>query len=153
MVNRERISLTINRKVLSAVDATIDNNKIRNRSHAVEVLLSKALGDNKVSKAFILAGGKGTRLRPITYEIPKPMVPIKGRPLLEHTIDFLKKYDIRDIILSIGFLGEKIRDYFEQNGNKIMGGMNKNETLEWIDELIEFCNRADQKNLEIRVWA
>ena len=117
MLLRERISLTIDKNVLSSVDSTIDGNKVRNRSHAVELLLSKALGEKRVKKALILAGGKGTRLRPITYEIPKPMVPIQGRPLLEHTIEFLKKYDIRDIILSIGFLGEKIREYFG-NGSK-----------------------------------
>lgn len=117
MLQRERVSLTIDKNVLKSVDSTIDGNTIRNRSHAVELLLSKALGEKRVRKAFILAGGKGTRLRPITYEIPKPMVPIQGRPLLEHTIEFLKKYDIRDIILSIGFLGDKIREYFG-NGSK-----------------------------------
>ena len=112
MIQRERISLTIKKNILSSVDKMIDGNIIKNRSHAVEVLLSRALGLNKIKKAFILAGGKGTRLRPITYEIPKPMVPIKGRPLIEHTIELLKKYDIRDIIISIGFLGEKIQQYF-----------------------------------------
>jgi NDP-sugar pyrophosphorylase family protein len=118
MVLRERVSLTLDKNIISSVDSTIDGNRIRNRSHAVELLLSKALGEKRVKKALILAGGKGTRLRPITYEIPKPMVPIQGRPLLEHTIEFLKNYDIRDIILSIGFLGDKIREYFG-NGSKL----------------------------------
>ncbi|MDD5054409.1 MAG: nucleotidyltransferase family protein [Candidatus Nanoarchaeia archaeon] len=117
MVNRERISLTIDKSILDKVDKSIDGNTIRNRSHAFEVLLSKVIDTNKVKKAFILAGGKGTRLRPLTYEIPKPMVPIKGRPLLEYTIELLKKYDIRDIILSIGYLGDKIKEYFG-NGSK-----------------------------------
>lgn len=117
MSAKERISLTLNNNLLSNVDATIDGKTIRNRSHAVEVLLSKALKGKKVKKALILAGGKGTRLRPITYEIPKPMVPVQGRPLLEHTIDFLKEHDIRNIILSVGFLGERIREYFG-NGSK-----------------------------------
>ncbi|VVB76015.1 Bifunctional protein GlmU [Candidatus Tiddalikarchaeum anstoanum] len=117
MIVRERISLTIDKNVLAAVDATVDGNKVRNRSHAMEVLLSKALGNKRVKRAFILAGGKGTRLRPITYEIPKPMVPIHGKPLLQHTVELLKKYDIRDIIISIGFLGEKIQEYFG-NGSK-----------------------------------
>ncbi|MDD2678259.1 MAG: nucleotidyltransferase family protein [Candidatus Nanoarchaeia archaeon] len=117
MVNRERISLTIDKSILDKVDKSIDGNTIRNRSHAFEVLLSKVIDTNRVKKAFILAGGKGTRLRPLTYEIPKPMVPIKGRPLLEYTIELLKKYDIRDIILSIGYLGDKIKEYFG-NGSK-----------------------------------
>ena len=117
MINREHISLTLDKSILSEVDKLIDGNNIRNRSHAIEVLLSRVIDTKKVKKAFILAGGKGTRLRPITYEIPKPMVLIHGRPLLEHTIDLLKKYDIRDIILSIGYMGEKIKEYFG-NGSK-----------------------------------
>ncbi len=118
MINREHISLTIDKNILSEVDKTIDGNNIRNRSHAFEVLLSRVIDTKKVRKAFILAGGKGTRLRPITYEIPKPMVLIHGRPLLEHTINLLKKNDIRNIILSIGYMGEKIKEYFG-NGSKL----------------------------------
>ncbi len=114
---KERISLTIDKTLLKDVDSIVDGNFIRSRSHAFEYLLRKALGFKKIRKAFILAGGKGTRLRPITYEIPKPMVPIRGRPLLEHTIDLLKKYEIRDIVLSIGFLGHKIKEHFG-NGSK-----------------------------------
>jgi NDP-sugar pyrophosphorylase family protein len=118
MINREHISLTIDKNILSEIDKLIDGNNIRNRSHAFEVLLSRVIDTKKVKKAFILAGGKGTRLRPITYEIPKPMVLIHGRPLLEHTINLLKKNDIRDIILSIGYMGEKIKEYFG-NGSKL----------------------------------
>jgi NDP-sugar pyrophosphorylase family protein len=118
MINREHISLTIDKNILSEVVKTIDGNNIRNRSHAFEVLLSRVIDTKKVRKAFILAGGKGTRLRPITYEIPKPMVLIHGRPLLEHTINLLKKNDIRNIILSVGYMGEKIKEYFG-NGSKL----------------------------------
>ena len=117
MITREHISLTIDKSILSEVDKLIDGNNIRNRSHAVEVLLSRVIDTKKVKKAFILAGGKGTRLRPITYEIPKPMVLIHGKPLLQHTIELLKQYDIRDIILSIGYMGDKIKEYFG-NGSK-----------------------------------
>jgi NDP-sugar pyrophosphorylase family protein len=117
MINREHISLTIDKNILSEVDKLIDGNNIRNRSHAIEVLLSRVIDTKKVKKAFILAGGKGTRLRPITYEIPKPMVLIHGKPLLQHTIELLKKYDISDIILSIGYMGDKIKEYFA-NGSK-----------------------------------
>jgi NDP-sugar pyrophosphorylase family protein len=118
MINRDHISLTIDKGILSEVDKLIDGNTIRNRSHSIEVLLSRVIDTKKVKKAFILAGGKGTRLRPITYEIPKPMVLIHGRPLLEHTLDLLKKYDIRDIVLSIGYMGDKIKEYFG-NGSKL----------------------------------
>ncbi|MBI4173264.1 MAG: nucleotidyltransferase family protein [Candidatus Aenigmarchaeota archaeon] len=63
-------------------------------------------------KAVILAGGKGTRLRPYTYAVPKPLLPYKGKPILENIIDYLKSYGIRDIILSIGYLGYQIKNYF-----------------------------------------
>ena len=114
---KERISLTLDKKTLEKVDSKIDKLKVKNRSHAIELLLEKALRSKGISKGFILAGGKGTRLRPITHEIPKPMIPIKGRPILEHNIELLKKYDIRDIIISIGYKGDKIKEYFG-NGSK-----------------------------------
>ncbi|MEM7816127.1 MAG: sugar phosphate nucleotidyltransferase, partial [Candidatus Aenigmatarchaeota archaeon] len=56
-------------------------------------------------KAVILAGGKGTRLRPFTHIVPKPLLPFKERPILEHIISYLKNYGITDIILTISHLG------------------------------------------------
>ena len=63
-------------------------------------------------QAVILAGGLGTRLRPMTESIPKPMIPIQGRPFLEHEILLLKSRGIREFVLCIGYLGEQIEDYF-----------------------------------------
>ena len=64
-------------------------------------------------QAVIMAGGKGTRLTSITKDlIPKPMVSVLGRPLLEWQIDVLKRYGIKEICFIIGHLGEKIRDNF-----------------------------------------
>lgn len=64
-------------------------------------------------KAVIQAGGKGTRLRDITKdEIPKPMIPILGKPLLEWQIEKCKENEITEIILIIGHLGHKIKEYF-----------------------------------------
>ena len=68
--------------------------------------------------AVIMAGGKGTRLQSIYTSIPKPMVPINGRPILENQIFQLKKYGIKDFILVIGYLGNVIKDYFG-NGEKL----------------------------------
>jgi len=65
-------------------------------------------------KAIILAGGLGTRLRPLTHDIPKPLLPIKGRPIIEHAILNFKRHGINDIILSIGHLSDKIKNYFGQ---------------------------------------
>lgn len=79
-------------------------------------------------KAVIMAGGKGTRLESLTRgEIPKPMIPIKEKPLLLWQIEELKRYGIVDITMIIGHLGEKISEYFG-NGEKF--GVN-------IDYIIE----------------
>ncbi len=117
MESKIRISITIDEELAKRIDSTVDGLKIRNRSHAIEYLLTKSLLSNKVKKAFILAGGKGTRLRPFTYEMPKSMIPIQGRPLLEHTIMNLRDQDVREIIISLGYMGEKIKEYFG-NGSK-----------------------------------
>jgi mannose-1-phosphate guanylyltransferase/phosphomannomutase len=63
-------------------------------------------------KAVILAGGKGTRLRPFTHIVPKPLLPFKERPILEHIILYLKNYGITDIIITLSHLGYQIRNYF-----------------------------------------
>ncbi|MDQ6862406.1 MAG: nucleotidyltransferase family protein [Thermoproteota archaeon] len=63
-------------------------------------------------QAVILAGGLGTRLRQIAGDRPKPLVDMDGKPFLEYQIEFLKKYHITDLILCIGYLGEKIERHF-----------------------------------------
>ena len=70
----------------------------------------------KRMKAIILAGGEGTRLRPLTCNTPKVMVPVVNHPLLEHVINYLKAYNIIDIILAMGQLSEQIQAYFSDGG-------------------------------------
>ncbi len=65
-----------------------------------------------VKQAVILAGGLGTRLRPITDTIPKPMVPVNGRPFLEYLVEMLKENGIKEIVLCLGYLPEKITEHF-----------------------------------------
>lgn len=65
-------------------------------------------------KAMILAGGKGTRVRPITDTVPKPMIPIVGRPLMEFLIDLLKQHGFDQIIVSTAYLSEAIESYFRE---------------------------------------
>lgn len=63
-------------------------------------------------KAVIMAGGKGTRLRPLTCNIPKPMVPLLDRPVMEYAIDLLKRHGITEIAVTVQHLPEVIRRYF-----------------------------------------
>ena len=68
-----------------------------------------------IDVAVIMAGGKGSRLLSITNdEIPKPMVPVDGKPLLEYQVEKLKTYGIKKIVMIVGHLGEKIVDYFKE---------------------------------------
>jgi len=68
-------------------------------------------------KAFILAAGEGTRLRPLTYTIPKPMFPISNKPVMECTLELLRNYGIEEVIINIHYQGNLIRNYFH-NGKK-----------------------------------
>jgi len=63
-------------------------------------------------QAVILVGGEGVRLRPLTNGIPKPMLPVLNHPFLEHTIHYLRKYGITEIILALSYLPDVIKDYF-----------------------------------------
>lgn len=80
-------------------------------------------------QAVILAGGLGTRLRPMTNKVPKPMIPIHGRPYLAYQIEYLKKQNIDDIVLLVGYLGNQIIDYFG-DGSKF--GVNIQYSIEPI---------------------
>ncbi len=63
-------------------------------------------------EAIILAGGKGTRLRPLTLTVPKPMVPVVDKPFLYYLLKMLKGEGVTRVVFSVGYLGEQIRDYF-----------------------------------------
>ncbi|PKM71763.1 MAG: nucleotidyltransferase [Firmicutes bacterium HGW-Firmicutes-16] len=63
-------------------------------------------------KALFLAGGMGTRLKPLTDDLPKPMVPIMNKPLLERSFENLRKCGIRDIVISTGYKSQYIQEYF-----------------------------------------
>jgi len=63
-------------------------------------------------KAMILAAGEGRRLRPLTNHLPKPMLPIAGRPLLEHTIIYLRDHGITDLAINLHHLPQAVIDHF-----------------------------------------
>ncbi len=115
-MDRDRLTITLKLDVLKKLDQSIDGVHIRNRSHAIESILIQALS-NKINQAVILAGGQGVKLRPLTYEIPKALIPVAGQPILEYLIKLLRDADVYQIILATGHLGEKIKDHFG-NGSK-----------------------------------
>lgn len=65
-----------------------------------------------ISTAFILCGGEGIRLKPLTDDIPKTLLPINGKPILEYNIELMKRNGIKKIILGTGHLGDQIKNYF-----------------------------------------
>ena len=115
-MERSRLTITLKKEILNSVDRLVDGAKIRNRSHAIEYLLSKNFFSEQ-TKAVILTGGEGIKMRPFTYEMPKALLPLRDKPILQHTIEFLAKNGFRDIIISVGYLGNKIKEYFKDGSN------------------------------------
>ena len=68
--------------------------------------------------AVIMAGGKGTRLRPLTLDTPKPLLKINDKPIIEYNIDRLKVFGVRNITLTIKYLGKQLVDYFGNGGSR-----------------------------------
>ncbi|MDA8211540.1 MAG: sugar phosphate nucleotidyltransferase [Clostridia bacterium] len=92
-------------------------------------------------KAVIMAGGKGTRLRPLTCNKPKPMVPLLNKPVMEYAIDLLKRHGITEIAVTLQYLPEAIRDYF---GDGSGWGVN----LQYFEETTPLGTAGSVKNAE-----
>lgn len=92
-------------------------------------------------KAVIMAGGKGSRLRPLTCNKPKPMVPVLNRPVMEYAVELLKKHNISDIAVTLQYLPEVIKEYF---GDGSGFGVN----LNYFDENTPLGTAGSVKNAE-----
>lgn len=68
-------------------------------------------------QAVILAGGIGTRLKPITDYVPKPLIPINNIPIIEWQVKYLKKFGIRDVVICTGYKTDQIQNYLEHKDN------------------------------------
>ena len=73
---------------------------------------AQRVGGGTRMKAVILAGGEGTRLRPLTSNQPKPMMPLVNRPMMEHIVRLLAQHGFDDIVVTVAFLANHIRNYF-----------------------------------------
>jgi len=82
-------------------------------------------------QAVILAGGLGTRLKPLTERVPKVMLPVNGKPFLLHLLQLLKSQELNDIILCIGYLGEQIKNFF-QDGDSLKTRIRYSEEKEGL---------------------
>lgn len=111
-MNRERLTITLKSDLLKTLDELIDGQRLRNRSHAIEYFLSKSLAE-KETKVLILAGGNPVFFKSAGKLLPKAMVSISGKPLLEHTLIRLKEAKMKDVVISVGEGGEEIREYFK----------------------------------------
>lgn len=140
-MTKQRLTITLEQEILKKLDEVVDKKQIRNRSHAIEFLLSQSLSP-QINKALILAGGKGTKLRPFTLEIPTALMLLHGRPLVEHLLENLAKAQIKDVTLAVGYLKDKIKEHFQ---NHHFAGM----TLNWLEENEPLGTGGPLKNLKI----
>ncbi len=67
---------------------------------------------SEITKAVLLAAGRGTRMRELTDDLPKPMIPVRGRPILEHIIDGLRAAGVTDILIIVGYRADVVRGHF-----------------------------------------
>ncbi|MCK5095776.1 MAG: hypothetical protein KAR24_00270 [Candidatus Pacebacteria bacterium] len=116
-MNRARITITLKKELLKHVDGLIDGTKIKNRSHAIESLLSKNFAERKIKKAVILAGGKGAKFEGETKNVSRVLTPYKNKLFIEHIFDRLEKEGIEEVIVSAGSLGKEIKEKIG-NGTK-----------------------------------
>jgi len=99
-------------------------------------------------EAIILAGGKGTRLYPLTKTVPKPMVPVADKPFLEHLMLMIIKEGVTHIILSIGYLGEQIQNHFGECWQDIkISYVHEDEPLGTGGAIVAALNKAKKKEV------
>lgn len=113
-----------------------------------------------IEKAFILCGGKGTRLRPLTYEVQKVMVPVNGKPIVEYNIELMKKHRIKTVVLGVGYLSDQIKKHFGSNWNGLEIGYSQEQAelgtagalklaSKNFDSTFVMCNGDEIKNIDI----
>ena len=74
-----------------------------------------------MAKGMILAAGQGTRVRPLTRDLPKPMVPILGKPVMEYLIEHLARYGVTEIMVNVAYHHRRIEEYFGTSRYSIEG--------------------------------
>src|SRR6201982_1197213 len=67
---------------------------------------------SKINKAVILAAGRGMRMRELTIDLPKPMIDVRGKPVLQHIVEGLRDAGVRRVLLIVGYHAETVRNFF-----------------------------------------
>jgi len=101
-MERERITISIKKDLLSKIDSRIDGLRMRNRSHAIEIIVSESFGIGQIDTAVIMAGGKGA---------------LKLIPVIEDSLKKLAELGIHKVYIAIGYLGDKIKQNLSGNYN------------------------------------
>ena len=97
-------------------------------------------------KTFVLCGGEGTRLKPYTYSVPKPMLIVGGKPILWYVIQNLKKNGLKDLVLTVGYKHEQIEEYFKDGkefGVKIEYAI-ENEALNTAGSILAYKDKVKE---------
>ncbi len=106
---KEKIAFSIDPRLLKRLDATVDGVEVKSRSHAIEILLRRAFGDDKVRKALLFAGGEKSG----ACGIAKCMVEVRDKPLLQHAVEWLKKSGVTELVIAAGKFRGDIESYFK----------------------------------------
>lgn len=158
---KERITITIDQQLLNEVDAQIDGTTIKNRSHAIELGLSKCLQKKGIHQAVILAGGD-ILVEQEGKDIPPFLVNINNRPIIEHNILMLRRQGIKEFIITVGKYKDELIKRFGE-GDKLgihiiyveekeaMGTAGSIRlAAEYISGTFIVCNADELKEIDIK---
>lgn len=158
---KERITITIDQQLLSEVDAQIDGSIIKNRSHAIELSLSKCLQKKGIGQAIILAGGS-LMIEQEGRDIPPFLARVNNRTILEHNIIMLRRQGIKEFIIAVGEykedivneigdgdkLGVRIIYIHEDEPSGTAGVLRK--ASEFITGTFIMCNSHELKEIDVK---
>ena len=94
---------------------------------------------NQITKAVLLAAGRGTRMRDLTNDLPKPMLQVRGKPVLQHIIEGLRAAGVQEFCIVVGWRAEVVRDYFGDRKISYVTQVRQDGTGKVVELAREFC--------------
>ncbi|MGV8151068.1 MAG: sugar phosphate nucleotidyltransferase [Candidatus Woesearchaeota archaeon] len=149
---KERVTLTIEKDILEKIDSRVDGSKIKNRSHAVELLLIKAFCSNRPRKAVILAGGDDSK---------KALTIVNNKPLILWNVELLKKHGVKEIMMCVAKGDDAVKEYFSDGKDMDLKIFYNEEEFplgtagsikavsEFITETVIILNADELKNIDL----